>query len=80
MTVLYDTPGDAGGGCHVHAFPDQPFTSSEMGDSMDADLLPELSLGGGHVVGGTYRRFATGWIKSGPYCGISAGCNFDNCA
>ena len=22
---------------------DQPFTSSEMGDSMDADLLPELS-------------------------------------
>ena len=23
--------------------PDQPFTSSEMGDSMDADLLPELS-------------------------------------
>ena len=22
---------------------DQPFSSSEMGDSMDADLLPELS-------------------------------------
>ena len=21
VTVLYDTPGDAGGGCHVHAFP-----------------------------------------------------------
>ena len=31
---------------------DQPFASSEMGDSMDADLLPELS--GETWVGATY--------------------------
>ena len=33
---------------------DQPFASSEMGDSMDADLLPELSggnVGSGHLSG-----------------------------
>ena len=62
---------------------DQPFASLEMGDSMDSDLLPELSgetWMAATLLEETYSRFATGWIKSGPYCGISAGCNFDNCS
>ena len=44
---------------------DQPFASSEMGDSMDADFLPELSggdLGGSHVIGGTYHTLTSGWL------------------
>ena len=39
--------------------------SSEMGDSMDADLLPELSggdQGGSHVVGETYGGLTSGGI------------------
>ena len=38
------------------------------------------NLGGSNVAGINYSRFATSCIKSGPYCGISAGCNFDNCS
>ena len=38
------------------------------------------NLGGSHVAGGTYSRFATSCSRSGPYCDISAGCNFDNCS
>ena len=41
---------------------DQLFASSEMGDSMDADLLRELSggnMGGGHVIG-------VGTVRGGP--------------
>ena len=37
------------------------------------------NLGGGHIIGRTYSAFATGWIGSGPHCGISTGCNVDNC-
>ena len=61
---------------------DQPFASSEMGDSMDTYLLPELS--GETWVAATLleelQLIATSCIKSGPYCGISAGRNFDNCS
>ena len=35
--------GQAGGSSSPSALLDQPFASSAMGDSMDADLLPELS-------------------------------------
>ena len=35
--------GQAGGSGSTSALLDQPFASSAMGDSMDADLLPELS-------------------------------------
>ena len=39
-----DAPeGQAGGSGSTSALLDQPFASSAMGDSMDADLLPELS-------------------------------------
>ena len=42
---------------------DQPFASSEMGDSMDADLLPELS--GETWVAATYVGGAYGGLTSG---------------
>ena len=61
---------------------DQPFASSEMGPLHGRGFVAGAvwgNLGGSHVVGRTYSRFATNCIKSGPYCGFSAGCNFDNC-
>ena len=47
----------------ISALLDQPFASSERDESMDADLLPELSggdLGGGDVIGGTNGGLASG--------------------
>ena len=59
---------------------DQPFASSEMGDSMDADLLPELS--GETWVAATSLE---GLIGDLPLAGLdidliaASGCDFDNC-
>ena len=49
---------------------DQPFASSEMGDSMDADLLPELS--GETWVAATLLEGLT----AGLFAGIALGCSF----
>ena len=63
--------------------PDQPFASSEMGDSMDADLLPELFgvtwLAATLLEGLTADLPPPGSDIDLIVCGISAGCNFDNC-
>ena len=57
---------------------DQPFAASEMGESLDADLLPELSgetwvasASPGRVYGGS----ASSGDKCGPYCSISPTCD-----
>ena len=55
---------------------DQPFATSEMGESMDADLLPELrNLGGFGAPGRVYSGSASGGDKCEPYCSISPGCD-----
>ena len=36
------------------------------------------NLGGGHVTGRSYSGFTNSCFRSGPYCGISAGCDFNN--
>ena len=56
----------------AQALEEQPFASSEMGESMDADLLPELS-GGDHVVGRTDSGLTSGGCQCGSYCGIPSG-------
>ena len=55
---------------------DQPFASSEMGESMDADLLPELSgETSDHVIGRTDGRFASSGSPLGSYSCFSPGCH-----
>ena len=55
---------------------DQPFASSEMGKSMDADLLPELSgetWVAATLLGGTNGGLAPGMSRPRSYCGIPSG-------
>ena len=49
--------GQAGGSGSTSALLDQPFASSAMGDSIDADLLPELS--GETLVAATFLEEVT---------------------
>ena len=68
--------------CEQCSRPDCPVSSADARvieeDSMTVGAVWG-NLGGSHVAGGTYSRFATSCIKSGPYCNISAGRTFDNC-
>ena len=60
------------------ALVEQPFASSEMGESMDADLLLEnvrRNLGSDHVVGRTDGGSASSGSRLGSYCSISPGRN-----
>ena len=54
----------------------EPFASSEMGESMDTDLLPELSaklLGGVHVAGRTDGGLTSGGCRFGIIVAVPSG-------